>query len=284
MYVFQLDLSRAFDRVKHSSILAALKLQSASLQCLALLSMMLHMSSMAYRLGTVESGMHNMERGLPQGAPESPLLFVLVTELVLRPLLLKWRTAGRAWCIDSFWLASICFADDILLVSTSLPDLESMAAEVTEAFLKVGLEVGPVKCHWSSFPSKSGLSFRLGNAALPWEQTITFVGTVIDLAGGDAAALDHRIAQATKVWGKWRNVLYCRHVAPIRRARLIYNSVFSSVLWLSECWNPTQAMLRRLDSWGARTLALAYGLRKSVAEDALGFWRRLHWFGHYLYY
>ena len=34
----------------------------------------------------------------------------------------------------------------------------------------------------------------------------------------------------------------------------------------------------------ARTLALAYGLRKSVAEDALGFWRRLHRFGHQLYY
>ena len=104
-----------------------------------------------------------------------------------------------------------------------------------------------------------------------------------DSAGRDAASLDHRVAQATKVYGKWKKVMTCRRVAPLRRARLLYISAFTSALWLSECWNPSQALLKRLDSWGARTLALAYGVRKSVDEDGVQFWRRLHRFGHELY-
>ena len=158
-----------------------------------------------------------------------------------------------------------------------------MTAEVIEAFSRVGLEVGPEKCHWTSFPIKPEAVFSLASSEISWERSITFVGSVIDLAGNDAAALDHRIAQATKVWGKWRKVLCCRHVAPLRRARLIYTCVFASALWLAECWNPTKALLQRLNSWGARTLALAYGVRKSADEDPVQFWRRLHRLGHDLY-
>ena len=56
----------------------------------------------------------------------------------------------------------------------------------------------------------------------------------------------------------------------------------SCALWLSERWNPTKATLKRLSSWGARTIALAYGSRKSYEEDAIQFWRRLHRTGHNL--
>ena len=40
-------------------------------------------------LGHISAKAVNMLRGLPQGAPESPIIFTLVTELVLRPLMAK---------------------------------------------------------------------------------------------------------------------------------------------------------------------------------------------------
>ena len=55
MYIFQLDLSKAFDRVKHSAIIKALKLQSCSLQCLAVICAILMQSRTSDTLGHVQA-------------------------------------------------------------------------------------------------------------------------------------------------------------------------------------------------------------------------------------
>ena len=81
----QLDLTNAFDRVLHSAVVRALRLQSASLQCIAAICGILSQSKAAATLGHVSAKAVNMLRGLPQGALESPIIFTLVTELVLRP-------------------------------------------------------------------------------------------------------------------------------------------------------------------------------------------------------
>ena len=41
-------------------------------------------------LGTVTSNKVQMSRGLPQGAPESPVIFTMIMELVLRDLIKSW--------------------------------------------------------------------------------------------------------------------------------------------------------------------------------------------------
>ena len=101
IFVAQLDLRKAFDRVKHTAAIRALKLRSASIQCIAP-RMLMNLSAMPFVLGGVCSPEVGLERGLPQGAPESPLVFVLITELVLRPLLLNWRQRGSVWRLDGF--------------------------------------------------------------------------------------------------------------------------------------------------------------------------------------
>ena len=78
-------------------------------------------------------------------------------------------------------------------------------------------------------------------------------------------------------------MLHCRSVAPSRRASLLYTSVFNSALWLAECGYPTQATLKKFNSWGARRLAIAYGVRRDEKEDGVQFWRRIHRLGYRLY-
>ena len=86
---------------------------------------MLLNAEISYTLGHVTGEAVHLDRGIPQGAPESPLLFALVTEMVLRPVLKKLRKNGRGWVVDDFWLAAVAFADDILLVGLSLRDVRS---------------------------------------------------------------------------------------------------------------------------------------------------------------
>ena len=65
----QLDLKKAFDKVCHSGILDALRLQGASLQCIAILAAILSNSQVACRLSHVEAPSVSMRRGLVKELP-----------------------------------------------------------------------------------------------------------------------------------------------------------------------------------------------------------------------
>ena len=280
MYVAQLDLRKAFDRVKHSAIINALRLQGCSLQCVVVLCAMLMQCQMAASLGHVSAPQVDMHRGLPQGAPESPLLFTLVSEMVLRPLLYRWRKRGSGWLLDEFWLSAICYADDIMLVSSDKKDLERMVSEVIDAFSEVGLGVGTDKSHWTSYPAMAGTHFKFGQDEVVWERSLTFVGTVLDLCGNDAAAIDYRLAQATKVFHKWRKILQCPFATMRCRIDLTCKTVFAAFLWLSETWHPTKRQRSHMESWGARMVARVSRAQRKTDEPPNEFWRRLHRTGH----
>ena len=106
---------------------------------------------MMARLATVTSNKAQMSRGLPQGAPESPVIFTMIMELVLRDLIKSWISRKLAWRLDNFTLAAICFADDVVLIAVSVSAAETMVSEVIEKLKEVGLTVGAQKTHWTSF-------------------------------------------------------------------------------------------------------------------------------------
>ena len=276
----QLDLSKAFDRVTHTAVIRALKLQGCSLQCLAVICAILSQSVMSVSLGHVTAPGVHMNRGLPQGAPESPLLFVLVTELVLRPLLRRWKARGSGWSLDDFWCSAVCYADDILLASYSKSDLEQMAQEVVDAFAAVGLDVSPGKCHWTSYPAQPGESFDMQGGSLQWEPQLKFVGTILKFIGNDGYAIEQRLAQADKVYYKWKPFSQCKDVSMHRRLTLLLATVFSSALWLAETWLPTRQQRKHFNSWGARMASRVGLAQRKVVEEMGQYWRRLHRTGH----
>ena len=282
VYVAQLDLKKAFDRVKHTAVIRALKLQGASLQCVALICALLGQSEISVSLGPFSSPSIPMHRGLPQGAPESPLLFVLVTDMVLRILMGRWEARGSGWRLDSLWLCAICYADDIILISSSKADLERMVSETIAGFQDVGLDVGADKTHWTSWPAALGSTLRAGRCDVSWSPHLTFVGGVVNLAGNCGPAIDLRIAQATKVFHRWKKLLLCRWIPRSRRIALLLKTVFVSLLWLAATWTPTKKQRQFLDSWGARTAARVARVRRNVLDDVGQHWRRLHREGHRL--
>ena len=84
---------------------------------------------------------------------------------------------------------------------------------------------------------------------LPWESKITYVGTQITPLSQSEHAMVYRIAQATKTYGRWRDVLTNKRLpAPLRMA-IAGRTVWVSLLWLSSTWFATKTLDRRLNSW-----------------------------------
>ena len=280
VFLAQLDLRKAFDRVRHSAVIDALKLQGVSLQCLAVICALLGQSQAMMSLGHLHAQPLQLHRGLPQGAPESPILFTLVIEMVLRSLLRKWKSEDLGWLCDALYVTSICYADDVILVSRSKEGLEAMLHDVIDAFAKVGLEVSTEKCHWTSYPPHRKERLRFGTDLVGWESSMTFVGTIIQPGGNDSAAIMHRLSQATKAFYKWQPMLQCPGASIKCRVELGVKTFLSALFWLCETWNPTKAQVKRVNSWGARMFARILCVKRFVAEDPLEYWRRLHRIGH----
>ena len=277
----QLDLKKAFDRLKHSAVLAALRSQGASVQCIAVFAALLRDTKASVSLSGVTADPMNLKRGLPQGAPESPVLFTLVTDMVLKRLIKNWKEKGLGWNFDGFTLLAVCYDDDILLFASSQQSLEAMVSDVIDAFLEVGLEVGMDKSHWTSFPAKPGSKLKCGTSRVKWEDHLTFIGTVLNFCGNDGLAIEYRLAQATKVFYKWKDVLQCEAASVKLRVELGMSTFMSAAMWLAETWHPTAAQVQRLNSWAARMMARLARIKPLRQESIGDYWRRLHRFGHH---
>ena len=200
--VVQLDVKKAFDHVDHRAAFKAMKLQGVSLFSMALIAAIWNGSCMKARLG-VSSNKVRMSRGLLRGAPESPVIFTMIMELVLRDLIKSWTTRKLAWRLDDFALAAICYADDVVLVAVSKSAAEIMVTEVIAKLKEVGLSVGAQKTHWTSFPKMMDKSIMVDGLAVLWEEVLKFVGSKVCLDGNARHAIAHRSAQANKCMAKW---------------------------------------------------------------------------------
>ena len=77
-----------------------------------------------------------------QGAPDSPVVFMMIMDLVLRDLVRTWNARNLSWSIDGFVLPSICYADDVALVAGSVRATEMLVEETMGKLREVGLTVG----------------------------------------------------------------------------------------------------------------------------------------------
>ena len=119
-------------------------------------------------------------------------------------------------------------------------------------------------------------TLALRDHALDWESQLTFVGTVLDVCGNDGGAIDYRLAQATKVFFKWRSILQCSSASLMSRVTLFTKTVLMALLWLSETWYPTKRQRFRLESWCARMVARVCRLKRRQDEELGDYWKRMH--------
>ena len=128
-----------FDKVYHSAILAALDKIHAGSQLKAFVANMLKQSSVCLNLGNVRTEKVRLDRGSPQGAPESPFLFILVTEMALASLHDSSAERGLGYLVDGLWLPEVAYANDVVLLAMSIAALQTILLEVEKVFF----------CSWS---------------------------------------------------------------------------------------------------------------------------------------
>ena len=276
VFAAQLDMSKAFDKVLHSSVLEALQGLGAGKQHLAFLSSMLMKGSVQLRLGNVSTRSVRLDRGVPQGAPESPSLFIAVTDMALGKVQDSWREKNIGYTFDGVWLPVVAYADDVMILATSEEELALMLADVAAAFDQVWLSLNMSKTNYSSsLPSKDS-TIAVKGEEISWRKDLTFLGSCITLPGNGEAAMRSRKAKATRVFDEWAPVLTSSKLPAKMRADAFKASVIPSFCWQAQSWTLTKVQSQHVASWSSRLGSRMKGSRRSSCEEPGQWWRRMH--------
>eukprot|EP00973_Karenia_brevis_P095023 12425304-Karenia_brevis.AAC.1 len=178
----------------------------------------------------VESKPFEIGCGTKQGDPLSPPLFNAVLEEVLKKCKIGWASKGLGVRVDNeehAFLQNLRFADDILLLGSSLKQVAEMLSDLACIAAEVGLQIhmGKTKI-LSALAPEEGDEINLNGKTveiLPPSKAVTYLGRCVCMSSFHEAEIDNRISKA---WGKfaaYKRELCCRHY-PICERMKLFNS------------------------------------------------------------
>ena len=131
IFVVFLDLAKAFDTVHHELVTRALRRQGCPEHFIEVVKDLYDGAVTRVSNGTSDTGEIEIRSGVKQGCPLSPLLFNLVMDELVDEL------DPRLGCrlSDGSRIATMAFADDLVLVSESLTGIKSLLGKA-ESFME----------------------------------------------------------------------------------------------------------------------------------------------------
>ncbi|GBP23084.1 Craniofacial development protein 2 [Eumeta japonica] len=131
---------KAFDSVTHLSIWESLKEQGVADIYIKVIKSIYKNNTGRIKLESLGPLFH-IERGVRQGDPLSPILFIAILENIIGKL--DWRKLGL--CIKGAYLNNLRFADDLVLLSETASEMQLMIETLHNSSTKVGLEMNLTK-------------------------------------------------------------------------------------------------------------------------------------------
>ena len=216
--VVWLDLKNAFGSVPHTTMWEMMNRLNVPTHLIAICKEIYHGSSQTIRGAEGATPLIEVNRGIKQGCPLSPLLFNLVLEGVLPALNnnyigYQFRGGARVRCL--------AYADDLCIISPQKAEVNSMLKTILQFFNWAGLELNTSKCGALSMinnrnrkyvePFEPQADEATHIPALKWEDSYKYLGvqlgrerrgTMDDLAQSMSNAAKKICSSALTDWQK----------------------------------------------------------------------------------
>lgn len=170
-----LDITKAFDRVNHHVLFLKLMDRNIPRKLISLLFKWYSNSTAVVRWNSYLSNPVKILAGVRQGGVLSPFFFSIFVDEIL----IKLKLSHLGCQIHAQLYNAIMYADDLLLLSISLSDLQEMVNICVREFNAIGLSINISKsaCMRIGTRFKTPVAnIRAGNSVIEWKSELQFLG------------------------------------------------------------------------------------------------------------
>nr|XP_034833605.1 uncharacterized protein LOC117990222 [Maniola hyperantus] len=194
LYLAFIDYQKAFDTVTHASIWDSLKEQKVSEVYIETIRSIYNNNMGRIKMETLGPSFP-IQRGVRQGDPLSPKIFIAILEAIISKL--HWEKMGLY--IQGAFLSHLRFADDIVILSETSSQLQIMIESLQQASTKVGLEINLSKT--MTMTNRSKIPIRVNGNPLEYTENYIYLGKTISLGRkNNEIEVERRIQQT---WNKY---------------------------------------------------------------------------------
>ena len=240
LYMAFIDFAKAFDSVEHVSILTALQNQGVEEKYIRIIAQIYSSMTAKIRLER-EGNSFQLRRGVRQGDPISPSLFISLLEDIFRKMTMDW-----GFQIDGTKLQELRFADDIILFATSAEDLRRGIQEVAQQSRKAGLELNAKKTKLMTNSTEDII--KLDNQELEYVNEYTYLGQTMSFNNATRKEIQRRISAAwSKFWGL-KFILTSKAYSIKMKKDIMDSCILPLLLYGAQTWALTSRERRMLQT------------------------------------
>ncbi|TWW77398.1 R2DM Retrovirus-related Pol polyprotein from type II retrotransposable element [Takifugu flavidus] len=239
------DLEKAFDRVPRGVLWGVLREYGVSGPLIRAVRSLYDRCQSLVRIAGSKSNSFPVRVGLRQGCPLSPILFIIFMD----------RISRCSHGVEGIWfgdlrIASLLFADDVVLLAPSARDLQLSLDRFAAACEAAGMRISTSKSEAMVLDRKKvECLLRVKEEILPQVEEFKYLGVLFTSGGRMEREIDRRIGVASTVMRTLhRSVVVKRELS--RKAKLsIYRSIFVPTLTYGhELWVMTERTRSRVQA------------------------------------
>lgn len=255
LYLAFIDYQKAFDSISHNSIWEALKVNNIDGTYCNLIKNIYERSTSRVSLETNGPEI-KIKRGVKQGDPLSPKLFIAVLEMIFKKL--KWKKLGIL--INGEYLSHLRFADDIILFSESISQLENMIQHLQSESASVGLEMNLQKTKLMTNSLKSPIKIR--NENLEYVDTYIYLGKQVSFhRNNNLEEITRRINMTWQKYWAHKEIMKGDMALSVKK-KIIDSGILPCLTYGSQTWTYTKQAKEKIRICQAAMERSILGIRK----------------------
>lgn len=258
LFLVFLDWEKAFDRVRQDKLLEALSRMGMPSAYIMAVQSLYNNPQFAVRMGTQFSSWRTQQRGIRQGCPLSPYLFIILMTVMFRDIHSELNLdRGRLGGLD---YTELLYADDTVLFTTNVNAMNRLLAKIEEHASYYGLNFNKSKCVAFSFHSDKAPTFADGSK-VPMQDDVTYLGGVISKTGDIRRLVNRKISSCFGVLSKL-NEFWLRSSCPHNFKITVFDAVVrSKLVYGLEGVHLPKSVCAKLDAFQLKGLRKILGMQ-----------------------
>ena len=233
MILLLLDWAKAFDRMKPDAMCSALLRFGLPPAVVEMVSGIYSSRFFNIRDHAGESSVRRQNAGIAQGCPLSPYIFIIVQSVMLHDVFSSLDLLAEP---DYIVTRDVLYADDTLLVSRHVSNLQAILGAIVDEGRRYGLELNMDKTLQIQVSTAHAVCGPNGELIKSVRQAI-YLGGCISCDGRAGAEITRRIGEGHKMFESLRMLWEHGAVTARRKIRIYTSCVVSKLLYsLESLW------------------------------------------------